>query len=104
MIAGLTCGGGTPSPAHVQNIENKEAEKNSPCKIFHRKELQAKSLIQRTYASGEYHIAAKRLDSNSYFCLARLRTGLKSKPPLRGWLCGNLDLPLTPYHCFSKSF
>ena len=32
----------TPSPHLSQNIENKDQEKNFPCKIFHPKELEVK--------------------------------------------------------------
>jgi len=40
--------GASPSPTHVQNIENKELGKNSPRKILHPKKLKAKSSIQST--------------------------------------------------------
>jgi hypothetical protein len=52
----------TPPPISLQNIENKQAEKNLTRKILQPKELESKSLIQRTYvekprSASQRHIA-----------------------------------------------
>jgi hypothetical protein len=76
-----------PSPMSSQNLENKEAEKISPRKILHPKDLDIKILYPRD------------LRGESEFHGGFLPAPLKSLPPLHG----SVQIPTSPGACVPGS-